>query len=106
MSATAFDAEPTELTQSSTGINPDSSPPVRLARLRVRHWFWWLVAPVALLVATAVLRLDRNFVAVGLLFAALILIQLVFAWSDLQMTRRREASKLDRKPCRRPSHAR
>lgn len=96
MSATAFDAEPTSPADLQPACVIESSPPVRNARSRVRHWMWWLTAPPAVLVATPVMGLDRGFVAVGLLFAALILIRLVQAWSDLDLARREAAGKLAR----------
>lgn len=99
MSATAFDAQATDLRPSGRQVEPDPelAPTVRLARLRVRHWFWWLAAPPALLIGAAVMQLDRNFVAVGLVFAALILIRIVQACSDLDMARREASGKLSRR---------
>jgi hypothetical protein len=108
MSATSFDASAAGETVSvdsnapiARAILSSSCPAVRTAHKLVRHWTWWLAVPAAMLAGTAYLRLDKQFVAVGLLFGAVIIIRLVQAWSDYDFTCREEAGKLTRREKRR-----
>jgi hypothetical protein len=109
MSAPTIDAPVAELGGPSVVSPPadaavaPNSPAVRAARRLVRHWAWWSAAPVALLTLTAYLRLDEPFVAVAMLFGAVILIRVVEAYSDYDFARREEAGKLTRREKRRGS---
>jgi hypothetical protein len=57
------------------------------------YWTMWLAAPVAIVVASAVLRLDRDFVAVALLFAAAVVIRILLAWADREEAKEEQASR-------------
>lgn len=57
------------------------------ARRDVARWAAWLVAPVAIFPAAALLGLDRSFVAVGLLGLPVVLIRAIIAWGEYQQMR-------------------
>jgi hypothetical protein len=111
MSVTAFDAA-----EHVTEANPSAgtraaattidSPRVARSHRLVRRWACWLTAPVGLLAAAAYWRLDRSFVAVGLLLGAMIIIRLVQAWSDYDVARREHAGETRRSPRRRGGRGR
>lgn len=66
-------------------VGPMAEPSARRA---VRRWSLWLGAPAAIISGAWALGLDRAFVAVGLLYASVIVIRLAEAWGDLDLARR------------------